>query len=168
MGEDQKTLEALINDNKDDSIELAENGFQAGEDLYTGATPGVSSLVFQQLATNTDFFKPSNGSLTYFPSFQKYVNYFGGNDQYMDVTCLAGFNGGDADFSVGGGPKFEYSVYNARGRAGTLEKQFAKKRAKKKTNQILEQSNKFYLIRILLFWLSFVLCSFFHLRLLSY
>lgn len=113
---DQKTLEGLINDNKDSDAAAAEQGFAAGFALYNGSTPGASSLVFQQLASDATFFQDSSG--TTFPSFQKYVNYFG-TDQYMDISCLAGFQRQDADFSATGGPNFEYSLYDPRGRAGT-------------------------------------------------
>lgn len=113
MGVDQSTLEALINDNKDN--DGAEQGFADGATLYTSG--GTSSLVFQQLATNTDFFR-SQQTGNFFASFQKYVDYFGGDETYMDVTCLAGFNGGDADFTAGGGDLWQYSVYDAFGRAG--------------------------------------------------
>ena len=119
LGLDQKTLENLINDNKDGTPEAAAQGFADGLALYDGTTPGQSSKTFQGLAQDAAFFNDASGSR--FDSFQKYVDYFGGNAQYMDVSTRAGFVQGDADFSSGGGPNFQYSFYNPRGRAGTFQ-----------------------------------------------
>lgn len=117
MGLDQRTLESLVNDNKDNA--QAEDGFAAGQNLYDGTTAGASALVLKDMALDQAFFQVSGGT-TFFPTFQRFVDYY--SPTYMDQHSVAGFDGVDATFPSGASPTWEYSVYDAFGRADVIEK----------------------------------------------